>query len=245
MTDGRQPAAAAPAIAVLCQCDARSDLHSGRRWSGGGDRPVGAAASSSDRSRRFPNSRGIVIGTFDNLTGEPVLDDDVAQIGLRLANALGTIRDADASGASGSSVSGTVQEVNGRFVLRAMPGRARNNGVVWTTTHQCTDRRHRHRGARQRWATCSPRSWEMPAGRCTHRARAWLKLQTALPEHADGLCLRPALHELARQSAADRCRSGRCLLRQVLVGASPDDALALAAPPDMRAWRTQFLATPS
>ena len=52
-----------------------------------------------------------VIGTFDNLTGEPVLDDDVAQAAVRLREALGRFEDLRV-GQEGFQLNGTVQAAN-------------------------------------------------------------------------------------------------------------------------------------
>lgn len=190
----------------------------------------------------IPLQPRLAIGAFDNLTGEPVLDDDVRQIAQRLTTALARF-EMVSLGAEGPVVNGTVQQVNGRFVLRATIVDPATNSVRWTTTINAPT------GATDTVALTTASNilaaqLGNASGPLHASGRSWLKLQSKLPEPPTSyLCdlLYMSWRDSRRLDDAD---AGVACFEKILASSS-DDALALAAAAGMRAWRTQFLATPS
>jgi tetratricopeptide (TPR) repeat protein len=189
---------------------------------------------------RLPARPGIVVGTFDNLTGEPVLDDDVAQIATRLTESLGKFGDLSV-GTGGFVVTGTVQDNDGQFVLRA--SLLQNDALAWTTTIEgpsgVTDT--------EALTAVGARLAEQlgnASGPLHAPGRAWVKLQATLSEPVNGyLC------ELLYMSWRDSRRPveadvGEWCFNLLLKG-SPDDAVALAASADIASWRIKHMAQPT
>ncbi len=189
----------------------------------------------------IPDMPRVSVGPFDNLTGEPVLDDDVRMVGARLSHLLPAFENLSV-GEGGLVVSGTVQESNGRFTLRATITDPRTNGARWTTTIVAPagvpDTDALARAALELAAQLGNASGPLHAP-----GRAWLKLQTALPDEPT-----PYLCDLLYMSWRDSRRlddaqaGAACFAK--LTAASPDNAIALAASAGIRAWRAQFLAMP-
>ncbi len=190
----------------------------------------------------IPEQPRVAIGTFDNLTGEPVLDDDVSQVGPHLAEALGRFETVTL-GSDGLIVNGSVQEVNGQFVLRAMVLQPGTNTTLWTTTITVptglTDTMALTVASNTLAAQLGNASGPLHAP-----GRAWLKLQTALPNVPTAyLCDLLYMSWRDSRRLTDAEAGAGCF--EKILATSPDDALALAAAAGMRAWQTQFLATPS
>lgn len=189
-----------------------------------------------------PEQPRVSIGTFDNLTGEPVLDDDVAQVGPRLADALGRFENLTV-GADGLTVSGTVQEVNGRFVLRAMLVQPETNSTLWTTTIDAptgfTDTAALTQAGQVLAAQMGNASGPLHVA-----GRAWLKLQNGLPDEPTSyVCDLQYMSWRDSRRLLDAEQGAACY--EKILERAPEDAIALAAAAGMRAWRTQFLATPN
>jgi tetratricopeptide (TPR) repeat protein len=190
----------------------------------------------------IPEQPRVAMGAFDNLTGEPVLDDDVALVGPRLAEALGRFESLTVA-TDGLTVNGTVQEVNGQFVLRAMVVQPNVNGVVWTTTINAptglTDTMALTAAGNILAAQLGNASGPLHAP-----GRAWLSLQTVLPDTPTAyLCQLLFMSWRDSRRLVEAEAGARCYGE--ILETSPDDAIALAAAAGMLGWRTQFLATPS
>jgi hypothetical protein len=189
-----------------------------------------------------PQVPHITIGTFDNLTGEQVLDDDVGAIGARVSEALRRFEDIVVNN-GGLVLTGTVQEMNRQFVLRAMLTDTATNASVWTSTIN-----EPFKGTDSEALTLAS---NVLAARLGHsggplheRARAWLGLQTALPEQPTGyVCYLLYMRWRDVRTVIDADRATECF--DSVVTRDPNDAMAIAAVAGMRAWRTQFLATPA
>jgi tetratricopeptide (TPR) repeat protein len=188
----------------------------------------------------LPVRPGIVIGAFDNLTGEPVLDDDVAQIATRLTTSLTKFGNVTI-GSGGFHIAGTVQHSDGRFVLRA--SLLQNDTLAWTTSIEApsgvTDT--------EALTAVGVRLAEQlgnAAGPLHAPGRAWVTLQDALSEPVNSyLC------ELLYMSWRDSRRpldaeAGEWCFK-LLLKASPDDAVALAASADIASWRIKHIARPT
>jgi hypothetical protein len=189
----------------------------------------------------MPDLPRITIGAFDNLTGLRVLDDDVNEIGVRVADSLSRFEDL-IIGSDGLALTATVQEINRQFVLRAMLTDRRDNSTVWTSTINApvdvTDTEALTKAGNVLAAQLGHSS-----GPLHEKARAWLALQTAVPaEPSAYVCYLLYMKWRDVRTVIDAEAAAACFDK--IVAKSPDDAMAIAAAAGMRAWRTQFLATP-
>jgi Flp pilus assembly protein TadD len=189
-----------------------------------------------------PNLPQITIGAFDNLTGERVLDDDVREVGVRVAASLRRFEDL-VVGNDGLVLGGTVQDVNGQFVLRATLTDPVTNAAVWTSTITVppgeTDTQALTAVGNRLAAQLGHSGGPLHA-----QARAWLALQTALPEAPSNyVCYLLYMKWRDVRTVADAEIAASCFDK--VVEASPNDAMAIAAAAGIKVWRTQFLATPA
>jgi tetratricopeptide (TPR) repeat protein len=190
----------------------------------------------------IPDVPHITIGSFDNLTGQRLLDDDVGEVAVRVGDALQRYEDLVVGG-DGLVLTGTIQTVNEHFVLRAMLTDPATNSAVWTSTINAptavTD------------TTALTASGDVLASQLGHssgplhaKARAWLELQGALPEQPSPyLCYLLYMKWRDIRTVVDAEKGAACFDR--VLAASPDNAMAIAAAAGMKAWRIQFLATPA
>jgi hypothetical protein len=188
----------------------------------------------------LPQRPGIVVGTFDNLTGQPVLDDDVAQVAEQVSELLGRFDNIDV-GEPGFRLTGTVQQVKGQFVIRAS---LLDEGTpAWATTIEAptgvTDTEALTVAASRIAAQLGSTGGPLHAP-----GRAWLKLQNTLPGDAGGyLCDLVYMTWRDHRLARDADDGERCFT--ALLTNEPDNPVALAESADMRSWRIKFLAKPT
>jgi tetratricopeptide (TPR) repeat protein len=190
----------------------------------------------------IPDVPRITIGAFDNLTGEAVLDDDVREVGVRVGNSLRRFEDL-VVGDGGLILTGTVQDASGQFILRAMLTDTVTNSAVWSSSIMAPldvmDTEALTTAGNVLAAQLGHSGGPLHA-----QARAWLELQTALPNEPTGyVCYLLYMKWRDVRTVIDAERAAACF-DKVIVG-SPDDAMAIAAAAGMKAWRTQFLATPA
>ena len=187
-----------------------------------------------------PNYPGIVIGTFDNLTGEPVLDDDVAQAAGRLREALGRFEDLRV-GQEGFQLNGTVQVVNGRFVVRA--NLLQHSALAWTATIDGPTGQNDTDSLRMVTGQLAEQLGNA-TGPLHAPGRSWLKLQDTVSEPVSAyLCDLIYMRWRESRDESDAETSEWCfgsLLKQ-----TPDLPLALAANADVSSWRQRYNAAPS
>lgn len=188
-----------------------------------------------------PDVPHITIGAFDNLTGETILDDDVREVGVRVATALRRFEDL-VVGNDGLVLTGTVQTVSDHFVLRAMLTDPATSSAVWTSTINAPvvgDTRALTAAGDVLAAQIGHTSGPLHA-----QARTWLELQTALPDPPTPyVCYLLYMKWRDIRTVADAEKGADCFDK--VLAKTPDDAIAIAAAAGMSAWRTQFLATPS
>lgn len=189
-----------------------------------------------------PDLPRISIGTFDNLTGERVLDDDITEVGVRVADALRRYEDL-VVGDGGSVLTATVQEVNGRFILRAMLTDPVTNSAVWTSTIDAPDNGTDTQAFIAAGNVLAAQLGHS-GGPLHARARAWLELQSALPDAPTAyVCYLLYMKWRDVRTVVDAERGATCF--DQIVASSPSDAMAVAASAGMKVWRTQYLATPA
>ena len=141
-------AAVAPARAFRVQRAAGALLHADRCGPGGCAGPLDAAAIRGARAGRSRTSRASRSGTFDNLTGEPVLDDDVAQFGRAACGGARQVRCREGGAAmAGSCCTARCRRTNGQFTVQALLADGSPNGISWSTIDAPPGHRCRH-GAR-------------------------------------------------------------------------------------------------
>ena len=190
----------------------------------------------------IPEMPRVTIGSFDNLTGEPVLDDDVQAVASRLGAALRRFENLTVSD-GGLVLTGSVQDADGHFILRAMLIEPRTNAVAWTSTIVAP--------ATGTDADALTAAGNALAAQLGHsggplhaQARAWLELQSTLPEQpTEYVCELLYMKWRDVRTVADAERGTACFDK--VLEQSPDEAVAIAAAAGMRAWRTQYLATPA
>jgi tetratricopeptide (TPR) repeat protein len=189
-----------------------------------------------------PDVPHVTIGSFDNLTGEGVLDDDVREVGVTVGDALHRYEDIVVA-KDGPLLTGTVQNVSGHFVLRAMLTDTATKSAIWTSTINAPA------GVAdiQALATLG----DVLAAQLGHssgplhaKARSWLELQPTLPEQPTPyVCYLVYMKWRDVRTVLDAEKGADCFDR--VIARAPDDAMAIVAAAAMRAWRTQFLATPA
>ena len=197
------------------------------RWTLPNSAPVGVAGGAPD----FPS---VTIGQFDNLTGQTVLDDDVAAVAQRVSDGLGKFELLRVVPSGGRfTLKASVQESDGQFTLKAMLSQNGENGIVWSMNISPP------KGTDTDALTAASSSLTAILGASTgplHAAdRAWASQQTTLPDQ-------PGLYVCALEYMAWRDVrkidsanvAADCLKRALAV--SPNDAVALAEDAGLRAW---------
>lgn len=187
----------------------------------------------------MPDFPQVTVGTFDNLTGEATLDDDVAAIGERLAASLGRFEMVRVvSDGRQYTVRGSVQQLDGQFAVRALLSRKGSDGILWSTTVEpragTTDTE-----ALTTASTMLASQLGLPSGPLQAPGLGWLSQQTSPPVRPNlYVCLLEYVawrnvRKLPQAADAEDC------LRQVLA-VQPDDALGLAALAGLSSWRKGY-----
>lgn len=191
----------------------------------------------------MPDFPQLTIGTFDNLTGEPTLDDDVAAIGERLAASLGRFEMVRVvSDGRQYIVRGSVQQIDGQFAVKALLSLKGSDGILWSTTVEpragTTDT-----VALTTVSTMLASQLGLPSGPLQAPGLGWLGQQTVPPSHPNlYVCL---LEYVAWRNVRKLPEAADALdcLRQVRA-TQPDEALALAAEAGLSSWRKGYEGTP-
>ncbi|RYE09073.1 MAG: hypothetical protein EOP22_10785 [Hyphomicrobiales bacterium] len=189
-----------------------------------------------------PQEPGVVVGHFDNLTGDPVLDDDIGQFAARVTDLLGRFDNMHlAPEGTGPVVEGTVQIMDGRFVARAILRPAGGGGSIWTSTITAPSGMTDSEALRAAALTLAGQLGNA-TGPLHAPGMAWLRLQTALPEDPGAyVCELLFMSWRERRSVDDADHGVACLSR--LLAEEPNNAVALASVAGLGAWRTQFLSS--
>jgi hypothetical protein len=191
----------------------------------------------------MPDFPQVTVGSFDNLTGQPVLDDDAAAIGQRLADALShfeTIR--VVSDGRQFTVRGSLQQSDDRFTVKALLSQRGNEGILWSTTVTppagTTDTE-----ALTQVSSMLASQLGLSSGPLHAPGLGWLSQQARPPAHPDGyVCLLEYVAWRDVRKLPEALTALDCL-HQVLA-ANPDDALALAATAGISSWRKSYEAPP-
>lgn len=188
-----------------------------------------------------PTIPQVMVMPFDNLTGDPVLDDDVRRVGTNLAAALSKFDSISVSeNGAPLSIRGTVQEAGGQFSVKVLIGQG--NGILWSSTALAplgfTDTEALARATTSMAAQIANASGPLHAA-----GRSWLKLQGTLPVAPTlYLCQLEYMQWRDTRILVDADRTLDCFAG--LLAAKADDAAARAAWAGVQSWRASFLAKP-
>ncbi|HVY50563.1 MAG TPA: hypothetical protein VHA07_03285 [Devosia sp.] len=187
----------------------------------------------------WPDYPSVAVGNFDNLTGSSALDDQIAQVGPRLARALGRF---DALKVvpdnAGLAIRGAIQESNGRFSVHALLSDAARNGIVWSTT---LDAPLSSDAADLFGAAVITLAAQLgnASGPLHASGRAWLKTQSSLPQGAP-LYVCELEYMAWRDTRQDTAADDAAACFDAVNAREPDNATALAAAAGIRAWRIHY-----
>jgi len=186
-----------------------------------------AAAAAPD----FPT---VTVGAFDNLTGQAVLDDDIAAMAQQIEDDLGKfelLRTVPNGGRF--SLHGSVQQADGQFTVKALVSENGSEGIAWsqsvTPAKGATDTEVLAAAASALAARLGATSGPLHAA-----DRAWLMRQPAPVPSAPYVC---ALEFMVWRDVrrADSALAAADCLKPVLASA-PNDAVALAEDASLRSW---------
>ena len=184
-----------------------------------------------------PDFPTVTVGAFDNLTGQAVLDDDIAAMEQQVESDLGKFELLRVVPNGGRFVlRATVQESQGQFTLKAMLSQNGSDGIVWSTT--ISPPKGTDTDALMGATTSLSAILGSPTGPLHAADRAWLSQLTSPPPPSLYVC---ALEYLAWRDVRKRdvAATATDCLRTVLAG-SPNDAVALAEDAGLRAWIAQY-----
>ena len=185
-------------------------------------------------SNGVPDFPTITIGAFDNLTGQTVLDDDVAAVAQRVSDGLAKFELIRVVPNGGRFLlKASVQESEGQYSVKAMLSQNGEDGIVWSTT--INPPKGTDTDALTAASTGLAAMLGAPTGPLHAADRAWVAQQSLFPGP-------PSLYVCALQYIAWRDVrklasanvAADCLKRAL--AASPNDALALAEDAGLRAW---------
>ena len=186
-----------------------------------------------------PERPRISVAGFDNLTGDPVLDDDIARIAPEVEAALARFETIAVGDGGAPSLSGTVQRVEGRFVVRASLAPGDNAGAPWTSMitapRGLTDTDAFSEVARLLAAQLGNATGPLHAP-----GLSWLRMQRPLPRAgAPYVCDLLYMAWRERHGAPEAEAATTCLSRQLVD--NPADPRALAAIAGIGGWRAQAM----
>lgn len=192
----------------------------------------------------LPQTPRIAVGSFENLTGEPALNDEVEDLTAAVSAALARFEDLTVANDAGQAdvvVSGAVQEEQGRLQLRAVLTQP-SGGIRWNSQIEA-----RVDGAGQpaldNLVSLLVRQLGSPRGPIDAPGRAWLAQQAVLPDVPNLYACQLKFDEWREtRTPADAVESVGCFQR--LLEKEPGNALALAGSAGISSWLTQRQARP-
>ena len=188
----------------------------------------------------MPSTPAVSIGTFDNLTGVAVLDDDAAAVGTRLGGMLAKFDDLRVVPADGEFlVRGSVQEAQGLFTVKIILSRGSNpTSIVWSTS-VTPQRGQTDTEALTNADLAIARELGSATGPLQAAGLAWLGQQKTLPNAPNAyVCQLYYLNWRDSRLLADATSALDCYDK--ILAASPDQPVALSAEAGVRAWRLQY-----
>lgn len=191
----------------------------------------------------MPDMPQVAIATFDNLTGDPKLDDAVARLQPQIAGALSkfeTLQVDDAPNADALLVQGTIQETNGRFDARISLTDGRSHSTVWAGTVSATGGDVE---ALQSIASQIVVQLGAPRGPLQAPGRSWLTAQQQLPTAPNLYVCELQFMAWRESRRIEDATSGRDCFAKILAR-HPDNAVALAGHAALAGWQVQHEAVP-
>lgn len=199
------------------------------RWTFPPSVPVAAAGA--------PDFPTVTVGAFDNLTGQTVLDDDVAAMAQQVEGELTKFELLRVVPNGGKfTLRATVQESGDQFALKAMLSENGTDGIVWSAT--ITPPKGTDATALGAAATNLSAILGSPTGPLHAANRAWLSQQTTPPAPSLYVCALEYLswRDLRKRDVATMASD--CL--KSVLATSPNDATAMAQHAGVSAWIAQY-----
>lgn len=186
----------------------------------------------------IPDKPRVDVGPFDNLTGEPALDGEMATLHAQVTDLLDRFDTLDRA-AGGLVVTGALQSSGGQLVLRAALTQPTTNSVVWMSSIEGPAGLTGGAALAEIGKILAARLGNS-TGPVQAPGRAWLSQQTAPLQQVNLYVCELTYMRWRDSRRLEDAEAGLACLDKVLAG-TPDDAVALASMAGMRAWRTQFL----
>lgn len=188
-----------------------------------------------------PETPTISVAAFDNLTGDPARDGDLAVFQDRLVGLLGSFEEIAVAGSGGSVLEGTLQAVDGRFVVRATLS-SEVQDSRWTQQITGGDVREGAEGLEEAAITLAAQLANS-SGPLHQAGRTWLASLAQPPPPTEYMCKLRFMSWKDRRTEEEGALARECF--QTLLSRQPEYAYGLAAVAGIGAWRAQYLATSS
>jgi tetratricopeptide (TPR) repeat protein len=190
-----------------------------------------------------PDVPQIVVGRFDNLTGEADLDDSIGRLQPQIAGALSkfeTLEVDDSASGDALRLRGTVQKTGDRFDARVALSEGGDRGTAWTATISATGGDVE---ALQSLASQIVTQLGAPRGPVQAPGRSWLATRPQFPADPDLYVCELQFMAWRETRRIEDAASGADCFSKILAG-KPDDAIALAGHAALAAWQAQHEAVP-
>jgi tetratricopeptide (TPR) repeat protein len=188
-----------------------------------------------------PETPTISVSAFDNLTGDPERDADLATFRERLVSLLGNFEEIQVADKGGAVLEGTVQSTDGRFVVRATLSTEAQDGR-WTQQITGGALRDGAAGLEDAAITLAAQLGNS-AGPLHQAGRVWLASLSQPPPPTAYMCQLRFMSWKDRRTEEDGAQARECF--QAILSATPEYAYGLAAVAGIGAWRAQYLADES
>lgn len=201
---------------------------------------------SSPPSGSMPSPPRVTVGSFDNLTGDPLLDPEISRLRERLVTGLSRFEAISASqeqvAAADPLLSVSIQDSAGRFYIRATLTQDSTDARIWSTT-ESVDRGGGDNAALAAAVSELVTKLANARGPLHAPGRAWLAEQGGVPPSPTlYVCQLQYMVWRDTQRLNDAAEAIDCF-GQIAV-ADAGDAIALAGRAGLSAWRAQFDAGP-
>jgi len=184
----------------------------------------------------IPDFPSVTIGTFDNLTGQPAFDDDIAGIAQQVSGALGKFELLRVVPQGGRfTVRASVQQSAEQFSLKALISEHGSDGIVWSSTITTPTNGGPASQVLGDMAAALAAQLGAASGPLYTADRAWFGRQATLPSPPPSYVCALAYMAWRDVRKADAATTALDCLNQVLA-AAPDNAVALAEHAGLSAW---------
>ena len=189
----------------------------------------------------MPGAPRLTVGSFDNLTGNPLLDAEIGRLRSRVVTGLSRFETISASeeqvAPTDPMLSVSIQDSAGRFYVRAALSQQGSDATIWSAT-ESVDRSGGDNAALAKAVTELIIRLASDRGPLHAPGRAWLAEQGGVPASPTlYVCQLQYMAWRDTQRLNDATEGIDCFGQ--IVAADPNDAIALAARAGLSAWRAQ------